>query len=117
MADPIYRPSRAEAEIVVLAPIGTATTIEIYGSGDEYAEPSTIFGDDEEIMVAGTVIADDGADLSLGTIIIRVNGTRVGTTGLSYDSTTGINYYQFPLGLLPLGEYTIQARFRRLRIW
>lgn len=116
MADPIYRQSSAQEVIIVRVPIDTVTTIQAYGSGDGFAEPHTLFGTDEEIMVAGTVTATDGADLSTGVVEIRVNGPAVGTTGLSYDPASGTNFYQFTLGVLAEGDYTVEARFKRLRV-
>lgn len=116
MSDPMYRGSSAQEIIIIRVPINTTTTILAYGSGDGYAEPHTLFGTDETIMVAGTVVAVDGADLSSGTVEIRVNGPVAGTTGLSYDLATGINYYQFTLGMLTEGDYTVETRFKRLRV-
>ena len=112
---PIYRRSQIEEIIYIRRPISTATTIEAYGSGDDYAVADTMFGDDETVMVAGTVVASDGADLSSGIIRISVNGSFVADVGLSFNGA-GVNFYQFSLGILGEGDYTVEARFLRLRI-
>lgn len=116
MSDPIYRQSSAQEVIVIARPVTTTTAIMAYGSGDGYTEPHTDFGSDETIMVAGTVVAVDGADLSRGNVQILLNGVLAGTVGLSYDPATQTNFYQFSLGVLAEGTYTVEANFRRIRI-
>lgn len=108
---PIYRQSSAQQVIYIRRPIDTVTTIEAYGSWDGYSQPHTEFGTDETIMIGGSIIATDGADLSLGEVDIRINGPVVATVGLSYDPTTGLNFFQYTLGILAEGDYTIEARF------
>ena len=113
---PIYRQSADSEIIYVRVPVTTATTIQAYGSDDGYSAPGTEFGSDETIMIAGTVTATDGADLTAGSIEIRLNGGSIANVGLSYDPGLGVNYYQYTLGSLAEGDYTIEARFRRLRM-
>lgn len=112
---PMYRQSQDQEIVYIRRPITTTTTIDAYGSGDNYTNPDTMFGTDETIMVAGAVVAEDGADLSAGTVSIRLNGTEVGVVALSYDGA-GTNFYQFTLGILAEGDYTVEAFFARLRI-
>lgn len=113
---PIYRKSADQEVIYIRVPVSTATTIQAYGSADDYAEAGTEFGSDETIMIAGTVTAADGADLTAGSVRIRVNGATVATVGLSYDPGLGVNYYQYTVGVLAEGDYVVEADFRRLRL-
>ena len=112
----IYRKSVADQVIVIGRPINTVTTINAYGSADDYSAPGTDFGTDETIMVAGEVVAADGADLSITSVDIWLNGSFLGSAPLSYIAATGVNFYQFSLGMLAEGTYLIEARFGRLRI-
>lgn len=113
---PLYRRSQTQEIVYIRRPINTSLTVQAYGSGDDYANPDTLFGDDETIMVAGTLVATDGADLSVATITIQLNGATIGQAALTFDPTTGVNYYQFTLGVLPEGDHTVDAVFRRLRV-
>ena len=109
-----YRPSQAQESIVVLKSVSTATSIAAFGSEDGYATQRTEFGDDETVMVAGAVVATDNADLTGVAITILVNGAAVGTATLnSYDGSA--NFYQQSLGVLPEGNYTVEAVFPRTR--
>jgi hypothetical protein len=110
----VYRPSSAQETIVILRPFNTTTTIAAFGSADGFTTPGTEFGDDEEVMVAGDVVAGNNADLTGVNMEIRVNGTFVGSVALyGYDGVR--NYYQFSLGTLVEGTYTVEAAFPRTR--
>ena len=111
----MYRPSEEAETIVILRPIATTTTIQAFGSADGFTMPGTEFAEDEEIMVAGTVTATDGADLTGVMMSIRLNDVEVGSIPLyGYDGIT--NFYQFSLGMLTEGTYTVTAKFPRTRI-
>ena len=110
-----YKPSQAQATIIVLRSVNTTTSIGAFGSADNYTTQKTEFGDDETIMVAGAVVATDGADLTGVAMAIIVNGAPVGTASLyGYDGTN--NFYQYSLGILPEGEHVVEAEFPWTRV-
>lgn len=113
---PIYRQSAVQEVIYLRRPVNTVTTVAVYGSDDGYTVPATEFAIDETLMVAGSVVADDGTDLSVSEVEIYLNGAYVGSAGLSFDVGAGVNYYQLTLGTLAEGDYTLEARFGRLRM-
>lgn len=109
----IYAKSAKDQPVIIRRPIATTTTIQAFGSGDNYALPFDLFGDDETIRVSGTVIAIDGADLALGPLELRVNnGPRI---PVPLTFVGGVNSYQYDLGVLVAGDYTVTATFLRLR--
>lgn len=109
-----YNPSQNQLVIEVLAAVNTTTTIQAFGSSDNYANPMTEFADDEAIAIAGTLTANDGANLTGVLMTVRVdNGTPV-TTAL-YGFTGGVNFFQLQLGVLAVGQHTILASFPRTR--
>lgn len=109
-----YNPSQNQLIIEVLAAVNTTTTIQAFGSSDDYVSPMTEFADDEAIAVAGTLTANDGADLTGVLMSIRVdNGVPI-TTAL-YGFAGGVNFFQIQLGILSVGQHMIQASFPRTR--
>ena len=109
----IYAKSAKDQPVVIRRPIVTTTTIQAFGSGDNYALPFDLFGDDETIRINGTIIAADGADLSLGTLQVTVN--KGPATPVPMTFVGGVNSYQYDLGMLVAGDYTVTATFLRLR--
>lgn len=110
-----YNPSQASLTIQVLAPVGTTTTIQAFGSADGYTAPNTEFGTDEQIAIGGTLTASNGANLTGVQIGIYRDGALVGNTAL-YGFTGGVNYYQLNIGVLAQGSHTIEARFPKTRV-
>lgn len=109
-----YRPSQAQEVITVLRTINTVTTIQAFGSADNFTAPGTEFGDDEQIMVAGSVQGTNNGDLTGVVMALFVDGVNVGTTALyGFDGT--YNFYQANLGVLAEGNHTLEARFPRTR--
>jgi len=112
---PVYKRSVASETIVIRRAQNTVTTIAAFGSADGYATPGTEFGEDETIMVAGTVTADDVRDLTGVDVEVYLDDSFLGATMLyGYDGTN--NYYQFTVGVLVEGTYTIEARFPRTKM-
>ena len=99
--------------VIIRRPIATTTTIQAFGSGDNYALPFDLFGDDETIRINGTVIASDAADLSLGALELTIN--KGPPTPVPMTFVGGVNSYQYDLGVLVAGDYTVTATFLRLR--
>lgn len=110
-----YNPSQASLTIQVLAPIGTTTTIQAYGSADGYTTPNTEFGTDEQIAIGGTLVASNGANLTGVQMGVYRDGVLVGNTAL-YGFAGGVNYYQLNIGILTQGQHTIEARFPKTRV-
>lgn len=109
-----YKASEQQLVIEVLAAVNTTTTIQAFGSGDNYTNPATEFADDETIAVAGSLTATDNADLTGVLMSISVDGGAPVTSAL-YGFTGGVNYFQLELGVLPVGSHTILASFPRTR--
>lgn len=109
-----YRPSQASEVITVLRTINTVTTIQAFGSADNFTTPGTEFGDDEQIMVAGSVQGTNNGNLTGVLMTLFVDGVNVGTAPLyGFDGT--YNYYQANLGILAEGNRTLEALFPRTR--
>lgn len=109
-----YNPSGQSVVIEVLAAVNTTTTIQAFGSSDNFTNPLTEFADDEAIAIAGSLVANDGADLTGILMSIRVDGGTPLTAPL-YGFAGGVNFFQLELGILPVGQHTIQASFPRTR--
>lgn len=109
-----YNPSGQQVVIEVLAAVGTTTTIQAFGSGDNFTNPTTEFADDETVAVAGTLVASDGADLTGVLMSISVDGGSPITSAL-YGFAGGVNYFGVELGILSVGQHTIVAQFPRTR--
>ena len=109
-----YSPSQTSEVITILRTISTATTIQAFGSADNFTAPGIEFGDDEQIMVAGSVRATNNGNLTGVLMNLFVDGVNTGTTALyGFDGT--YNFYQANLGVLAVGNHTVEARFPRTR--
>jgi len=110
----LYRPSQVSEVITVLRTINTTTTIQAFGSADNFTTPGTEFGDDEQIMIAGSVRGTNNGNLTGVLLSLFVDNVNAGTTALyGFDGT--YNFYQANLGVLAVGNHTVEARFPRTR--
>lgn len=109
-----YKQSQQQLVIEVLAAVNTTTTIQAFGSGDNFTNPATEFADDETIAIAGSLTATDGADLTGILMSVTIDGGAPTTTPL-YGFTGGVNFFQLQLGVLSIGSHTIIASFPRTR--
>lgn len=114
MPDPLYKRASVQETIVVSLAVGVTITIQVFGSGDDYAQPYTEFGSDETLMLAGAVRASDNASLMGVGIEITVDSVPRGSAPL-YGFDGQYNYYQMSIGVLPEGSHLIEAVFPRVR--